>query len=528
MIINQNGIFFKLNQNDFTAEIIKSDDALGNIFIPQAIKFDNHDFVITTIGQKSFASNYNITAFQFADDSKLELIEKEAFSCSSIVSISIPQSIKKIGKDAFSYCKDLKTVYFPKDCNLITIDEATFYNSSINTITVPRYVKFIKQYSFSYCFELQTINFCQDSDLISIEKDAFLCSSISNLFIPSKVEEIKDGWCSGTPKLLNISISPQNKNFLYLDNKLLLCKSDQQQDTYDKIIFARRDIESVVIPSFVKFIASYSFHECQRIKSVEFPEDSQLMSIGESSFSISSIETISIPRHVKIIKKNTFSFCPNLKTINFSEDSEVQKFENDCFTSSSINNIIIPSKVEEIEGGWFHDAPKSLNISISEKNKNFLNFNNELIIGKIKLDEDVFDKIIFAKKNIKKIVIPSFIKCIGPYSFSECYFLKSIEFSEDSQLNSIEENAFLISALENISIPSNVSFINDNAFNLNYNLRSFEFLGEHFDIHLLFLSCSSLFILSFPNASYVNFSIPEFLDDFTLFVRSDANFNIAV
>lgn len=146
------------------------------------------------------------------------------------------------------------------------------------------------------------------------------------------------------------------------------------------------------------------------------------MSIGESSFSISSIETISIPRHVKIIKKNTFSFYPGLKTINFSEDSEVLKFENGCFTSSSINNIIMPSEVEEIEGVWFHDAPKSLNISISEKNKIFLNFNNELIIGKIKLDEDVFDKIIFAKKSIKKIVIPSSIKCIGAYSFSECYF----------------------------------------------------------------------------------------------------------
>lgn len=79
-------------------------------------------------------------------------------------------------------------------------------------------------------------------------------------------------------------ISPENNFYKFINDKLICEKSNQEENIFDVVIFALRDIESVVIPSYIKKIKHYSFSECCYLEKVEFSEDSQMTSIGEGSF----------------------------------------------------------------------------------------------------------------------------------------------------------------------------------------------------------------------------------------------------
>ena len=57
-------------------------------------------------------------------------------------------------------------------------------------------------------------------------------------------------------------MSPKNKYLSYFDSKIIICKSNEDNDNYATIVFARRDIEEVRIPSFIKCIKSCAFFDC--------------------------------------------------------------------------------------------------------------------------------------------------------------------------------------------------------------------------------------------------------------------------
>ena len=64
-------------------------------------------------------------------------IGKWAFYHCSLVSLSIPNSVRHIGKNAFSYCKKLKTIYLPEGIRVI--GENPFIGcENLQSIVVPR------------------------------------------------------------------------------------------------------------------------------------------------------------------------------------------------------------------------------------------------------------------------------------------------------------------------------------------------------------------------------------------------------
>lgn len=78
------------------AKIIKFPKAKGDIFISRSIFYDSNEYIIVGIDQKSFHLNNDIHTVEFSEDSNISLIDKEAFSGSSIKSISFPISVKQI------------------------------------------------------------------------------------------------------------------------------------------------------------------------------------------------------------------------------------------------------------------------------------------------------------------------------------------------------------------------------------------------------------------------------------------------
>ncbi|KAK8896121.1 hypothetical protein M9Y10_014014 [Tritrichomonas musculus] len=324
-----------------------------------------------------------------------------------------------------------------------------FIPSSINYKTQDFVVISIKEKSFMNNNQIKSINFQFDSRLQTIEKNAFAFSSLESLSIPSKVKELNYGWCRGTSKLIHISISPNNHFFSYLNNSLIIGKSKlNETDFYDSIYFVRRDINQVIIPSFIKYIKPFSFHQCNSLHKILFPTDSPIESIEKFAFNYSSIEYVSIPPNVKKIGGYSFCYCEKLAKVDFTINSELTSLGKYSFSNSSIKSISIPNKIKRIGQYSFYHCEKLKNVYFS-KGSEFL--------SKI-------ERGLFSFSSIEYIKIPSSVVEIGEFSFYSCHNLRTIEFNKNSNLNSIGKEAFSNSSIEFISIPIHVKKIPECCF----------------------------------------------------------------
>jgi hypothetical protein len=234
------------------------------------------------------------------------------FECTSLISITLPESLTKIGSYAFYKCSSLISIDIPE--GVTSIGYEAFYGcSSLTSITLPESLTKIGSYAFSKCSSLISIDIPEG--VTSIGYEAFYgCSSLTSINIPEGVTSIESwtfGYCSSLTSI-NIPESVTNIG--------------------DDAFFGCSSLTSLNIPESVTSIGNSAFDCCSSLTSINIPEG--VTSIGyDAFFYCSSLTSINIPESVTSIGYNAFYGCSSLTSINIPEG--VTSIGNSAFDGCS-------------------------------------------------------------------------------------------------------------------------------------------------------------------------------------------------
>lgn len=187
----EDGLFYELDINNFTAAIIDSYKSSGDVLIPRLIKYQSINFLITSIGDNSFMNNHNINSLIFSEDSELQIIGKRAFSQSSLTKITIPKSVTRIEEKAF-YLSELLEIIIPEDSKLEWIGPSAFSFSYITEIFLPKKIRIIEEKTFDSCSSLFYVHFPNDSELISICENGFSWGRMDSFYIHKTFQKLEE------------------------------------------------------------------------------------------------------------------------------------------------------------------------------------------------------------------------------------------------------------------------------------------------------------------------------------------------
>ncbi len=252
----------------------------GDLIIPSTINYNGTTYSVASIGNDAFCY------------------------CSSLTSVTIPNSVTSIGERAFSDCSGLTSVTIGN--SVTSIGDYAFYNcSSLTSVAIGSSIASIGNLAFSICSSLTSVTI--PNSVTSIGVGAFsICSSLTSVTIPNSVTSIGNSAFSS-------------------------CSS----------------LTSVTIPNSVTSISESAFWGCSSLTSVTIPNS--VTSIGEGAFSgCSGLTSITIPNSVTSIGLGAFWYCSSLASVTIG--SGLTSIGNHAFygcenLTSIVSNAVVPPAI---------------------------------------------------------------------------------------------------------------------------------------------------------------------------------------
>ena len=410
------------------------------------------------------AETYGDLEYSVLDDGTVEITDYNG----SAKTVDIPEkingkSVTSIGNCAFRYCTSLKSITIPN--SVMEIGSSAFSGcSSLTSITIPNSVTEIGVYAFKGC------------------------TSLTSITIPNSVTNIGDSTFWGCSSLTAIYVAVDNKNYTSV-NGVLFNKDKTALICYP----AGKTDKSYNITNSVTSIGNYAFNGCSSLTSVTIPNS--VTEIGGSAFvGCASLKSIMMPNSVTSIGDMAFYKCSSLTSITIPDS--VTSIGSSAFSDcSKLRSITIPNSVTSI-GAWAFNGCTGLTaINVAMENQNYVSPDGVLY------NKDKTTIICYpAGKKGNNYKIPDGVTEIGSIAFSRCSSLTSVTIP--NSVTSIGSGAFNgCTSLTRVTIPNSVTKIGWNAFSGCTNLTSITIPNSVISIDwYAFRGCTSLKSITIPNS----------------------------
>ena len=151
------------------------------------------------VRERCFFECKSLVGVTFGASSKLERICAEAFSGTSIASLSIPDGVVELGERCFSWCNSLRSVTFGASSKLERICAYAFRETSIESLSIPDGVVELGERCFSGCNSIRSVRFGVLSSLQRIGSLCFAMSGLRSLDMPGSVVKVGGGLFNNCP-----------------------------------------------------------------------------------------------------------------------------------------------------------------------------------------------------------------------------------------------------------------------------------------------------------------------------------------
>ncbi|MBQ2884769.1 MAG: leucine-rich repeat protein, partial [Alphaproteobacteria bacterium] len=471
-------------------------------------------------------------------------------NCAMIEEIIIGNSITKIGDYAFKGCNSLKSVAkegYSKTCD--SIGQRIFEGClSLSVVQLPKVINTVGSKIFYGCPSLTdiTIPYCgsgsdatsgEETNLVYLFGESGLDESngVANetLYPLSDVNNISHPYMPKnltTIKILQGDIKPYGLSRYSVFDTIII---GREVTNIQEHAFEDNKMRNLIVESYseIQEVANKAFKGCINITKLDFSMCGSLVTIGDETFyGCEYLENVKIPESVEEFGEGCFSYCENLREITIpfcgkGDGDSVEEYSlaynlGKYYSDLDANKF---KKWIEVEGSnYYYAIPASLNKIIilgGDIRKNaFTNFSSQVTIilgaGITSIEEESFkgcavkhldatqvSKITtigasaFYNCNfLEDVKLPANIRYIKESAFAECDRLQNIILPSDSQLQTIEQEAFMgCSSLYTFNIPDNTTtiegrtFKNCTALTKMFIPKTVTHVGEY-----IFSGCSSL------------------------------------
>ena len=457
------------------------------------------------------------------DDGSVTSIGSSAFlGCTSLTSVTIPDSVTSIGSSAFGGCNSLEsmtipfvgaeagktaadtyqypfgyifgtssytggtaveqyyygsstssttstTYYIPSSLRSVTVTggnilRRAFYNCSMLTsVTIPDSVTSIGEYAFNDCTSLTSVTI--GNGVTSIEDDAFYrCTGLTSIHYTGNMASwLEKNWHSNVMSSGRALYIGGTK----IEGELVIPSGTASIPSY---AFAyQTGITSVTIPDGVTSVGGSAFQNCTSLTSVAIPDS--VTSIEGNAFSMcASLTSVTIPDSVTSIGGSAFNGCYKL--------IEVYNKSSLGITAGSSDYGYVAYYAENVyteEGGsWFTDTDDGLRFLYDgETGYLVAYYGDETALtlpesftaydGTKVTSYQIYDYAFYGRDDLTAVTIPSSVTRIGSSAFRNCASLTSVTIPDS--VTSIGDYAFSgCSSLTSVTIGDGVTSIGDYAF----------------------------------------------------------------
>ena len=283
--VEVDGIYYNLDDVTLSATVTYGENMYtGDVSIPSTINVSGTDYTVTSIGGEAF------------------------FCCSSLSSITIPNSVTSIGDRSFVECRSLSSITIPN--SVTSIGNYAFNNCvSLSSITIPNSVVSIGSYAFGLCSSLSKV-YCLTTSTPELGSNVFEGIAVeATLYLLS--ESDGSSWSPyfmGNIEAISTTFTDANNIKYTLDIETLTASVSDGKSCNSNDIIIPEAIESQGLIYMVKSIGDYAFRLCTLLSSVTIPNS--VTSIGASAFyKCTSLSSVSIPNSVTSIGASAFCYC---------------------------------------------------------------------------------------------------------------------------------------------------------------------------------------------------------------------------